>query len=376
MVIVQFIASITLIVGTYTVYQQINFIRSQKLGVDIDQTLVIETPAAADSTYGHKYQVFKNEVLQFPEVSSFASSTAVPGRQPGWNAGGIRRLSQREDESNQYRVIMMDEDFVPGYGLEVISGRSFSAKTANEGRNVMMNESAARLMGFKDMEQPINDQIYFWGDTFRIIGVVKDYHQESLKRSVEPLIFRYYQNDQAPEGYYSIKMKVANAPGMISSIEAMWKEFYPGSPFNYFFLDDHYNDQYKADQQFGKAFGLFSALAIFVACLGLFGLSSLLAAQRTKEIGVRKVLGASVGSILALVGKDLLLLVAIAVVVATPIAFFVMNDWLNEFATRIELSMFTFALPCVCVLLVATITIGVHTLKAARTNPVKSLRYE
>jgi putative ABC transport system permease protein len=237
----------------------------------------------------------------------------------------------------------------------------------------MMNESAAKLMGFKDMQQPVNDQIYFWGDTFRIIGVLKDYHQESLKKSIEPLIFRYYN---APGGYYSIKMNAANAPKTIADIEGVWKEFYPGSPFTYFFLDDHYNEQYKADQQFGKAFGLFSALAIFVACLGLFGLSSLLAVQRTKEIGVRKVLGASVGSILTLVSKDLLVLVAIAVVVATPIAFYVMNGWLNEFANRIELTLFTFVLPCVCVLLVAAITIGVHTLKAARTNPVKSLRYE
>jgi putative ABC transport system permease protein len=373
MVIIQFVASITLIVGTYTVYQQINFIRSQKLGVNIDQTLIIETPAVADSTYENKYQVFKNELLKFPKVSSFSSSTSVPGRQPGWNAGGIRRLSQTPDEANQYRVIMMDQDFIPGYGLEIVSGRGFSEKVVNEWKNVMLNESAAKLMGFKDMEQPLNDQVYFWGDTFRIVGVLKDYHQESLKKSIEPLIFRYHS---APGGYYSVKMNAASSPETIAKIETTWKEFYPGSPFNYFFLDDHYSEQYKTDQQFGKAFGLFSALAIFVACLGLFGLSQLIAVQRTKEIGVRKVLGASVGSILTLVSKDLLVLVAIAVVAATPIAFYVMSSWLNGFANRIELTVFTFALPCVCVLIVATITIGVHTLRAARTNPVKSLRYE
>ena len=373
MVIIQFMASITLIVGTYSVYQQINFIRNQKLGVNVDQTLVIETPAAADSTYENKYQVFKNEVLKIPAINSFASSTAVPGRQPGWNAGGIRRLSQGKDEANQYRVIMMDHDFIPGYGLEVISGRGFSDKVADERRTVMMNEAAAKLMGFRDMQQPINDQIFFWGDTFRIIGVLKDFHQESLKKSIEPLIFRYYNS---PGGYYSIKMNTADASETIAKIESTWKEFYPGSPFSFFFLDDHYNEQYKADQQFGKSFGLFSALAIFIACLGLFGLSSLMAVQRTKEIGVRKVLGASVGSILTLVSKDLMVLVAVAVVLATPIAFYVVSNWLNEFASRIELTVFTFALPCVCVLLVAAVTIGLHTLKAARTNPVKSLRYE
>jgi putative ABC transport system permease protein len=174
MVIVQFVASITLIVGTYAVYQQINFIRDQKLGINIDQTLIIETPAVTDSTYENRYQVFKNELLKLPAVSSFSSSTSVPGRQPDWNAGGIRRLSQTKDESNQYRVIMMDEDFIPGYGLEVISGRGFSDKAVNEYGSVMMNESAAKLMGFNNMQQPINDQIYFWGDTFRIVGVLKD----------------------------------------------------------------------------------------------------------------------------------------------------------------------------------------------------------
>lgn len=373
MVILQFVASITLIVGTYTVFQQITFMRNQKLGVNIDQTLVINTPAVADSTYENKYEVFKETVLKYPEITSFASSTSVPGRQPDWNAGGIRRLSQQGDESHQYRIIMMDHDFIPGYGLEVLSGRSFSGETPNEWTNVMMNESAAKLMGFKDTEQAINDQIFFWGDTFRIVGVLKDFHQESLKKSVEPLIFRY---NKAPGGYYSIKLNVANVQESISKIESTWKEFYPGSPFSYFFLDDYYNEQYKADQQFGKAFGVFSGLAIFIACLGLFGLSSLMALQRTKEIGVRKVLGATVGSILTLVGRDLLTLIAIAVVVATPVSWYIMSEWLNSFATRVGLNVLTFALPCIAVLVVAALTISIHTIKAARTNPVKSLRYE
>jgi putative ABC transport system permease protein len=373
MVITQFVASITLIVGTYTVYQQITFMRQQKLGLNIDQTLIITTPAVSDSTYENKYQVFKETILKYPEISSFSSSTSVPGEQPGWNAGGIRRLSQTNDESNQYRIIMMDADFIPGYGLQIVSGRGFSEEVVNETGNVMMNESAAKLMGFTDMEQPINDQIYFWGDTFRIIGVLKDFHQESLKKSVEPLIFRYYK---APGGYYSLKMNVSNIQESIGRIEGVWKEFYPESPFSYFFLDDHYNQQYKADRQFGQSFGLFSALAIFIACLGLFGLSSLMALQRTKEIGVRKVMGASVASILTLVSKDLLVLIVVAVLIATPISWYLMNSWLDSFANKTTLNVLTFALPCLAVLAVAVLTISIHTLKAARTNPVTSLRYE
>ncbi len=373
MVVIQFVASITLIVGTYTVFQQISFMRNQKLGVDIDQTLIINSPAIADSTYENKFQAFRETLIKYPEIKSFASSSSVPGRQPDWNAGGIRRLSQRKEESNQYRIIMMDHEFIPAYGLQVAAGRAFSGEVSNEWRNVMMNESASKLMGFKQPEDGINDQIYFWGDTFRIVGVLKDFHQESLKKSVEPLIFRY---NIATHGYYSAKMDVANVQETIQRIERVWKEFYPGSPFSYFFLDDHYNEQYKADQQFGKAFGLFSGLAIFVACLGLFGLSSLMAIQRTKEIGVRKVLGASVGSILTLVSKDLLILIGIAIVVATPISWYVMTEWLQGFATRVNLTVITFALPCLGVLAVAALTISIHTLKAARTNPVSSLRYE
>lgn len=373
MVVAQFVASITLIVGTYTVYQQISFMRNHKLGVDIEQTLVMNTPAVTDSTYESKYEAFRESLLQYPEIRSFSSSTSVPGRQPDWNAGGIRRLSQREEESNQYRVIMMDHEFIPAYGLKVVTGRPFSGDVSHEYRNVMMNESAVKLMGFKNFEEAINDQIFFWGDTFRIVGVLKDYHQESVKKSVEPLIFRY---GKAPGGFYSVKVGTANVQQSIERIESAWKDFYPGSPFSYFFLDDHYNEQYKADQQFGKAFGVFSGLAIFVASLGLFGLSSLMAVQRTKEIGVRKVLGATVPGILALVGKDLMILIAAAIVVAIPVSWLVMNEWLQSFATRVNLSVLTFVLPCFAVLTVAALTISIHTLKAARTNPVKSLRYE
>lgn len=373
MVIIQFIASITLIVGTYTVYQQIAYMRNQNLGVDIDQTMVIETPAAADSTYGTKYQGFKQSMLKFSEVRSITSSTSVPGRQPDWNAGGIRRLSQQENEAKQYRIVMMDGGFVEAYGLETIAGRSFSDDVTNENGNVLLNESALRQMGFKDPEESLNDQIYFWGDTFRIVGVLKNYHQESLKKAVEPLIFRY---DKASPGFYSVKVNVANASESIQKFESLWKEFYPGSPFQFFFLDDYYNEQYKADQQFGRAFGLFSGLAIFIACLGLFGLSSLMAIQRTKEIGVRKVLGASVSSILTLVSKDLLILIAVAVVLATPITWYIMSQWLQGFAGRIDMGILTFLLPCAGVLLIAALTISIHTLKAARTNPVTSLRYE
>lgn len=373
MVVVQFIASITLMVGTYTVYNQINYMRNQKLGINIDQVMVMNSPNVTDSTYVEKFEVFKQRLVGYSEVESVCASTSIPGGSPGWNAGGIRRLSQRDDEANQYRVIMMDHDFIPSYQLEVAAGRAFSGDVQREDRNVMMNESAARLMGFAKPEDAIDDQIYFWGDTFRVVGVLKNYRQESLKKGFEPLIFRY---NKAPGGLYSVKFNTSNVNESLTRFENDWKELFPGNPFNYFFLDDHYNKQYKADQQFGKVFGLFSGLAIFIACLGLFGLSSLTAIQRTKEIGVRKVLGASVSSILSLVSKDYLVLMGAAIVLATPLSWWVMNNWLEGFANRITLAWWIFALPSVAVIFIALITVGFHTLKAARVNPVKSLRYE
>jgi putative ABC transport system permease protein len=202
---------------------------------------------------------------------------------------------------------------------------------------------------------------------------VKNFRQESLKKNFEPLIFRY---EKSPYGYYSIKFNTSNVKESLIKFENDWKELFPGNPFNYFFLDEHYNKQYQADQQFGKVFGLFSGLAIFIACLGLFGLSSLTAIQRTKEIGVRKVLGASISSILTLVSKEYVYLMTASIAIATPLTWWIMNNWLQSFANRIPLTWWIFAVPSLLVILIAFLTTSIHIIRVAMTNPVKSLRYE
>jgi len=373
MVVTQFVASITLVVGTFTVYQQLDFMRNQNLGVSIDQTVVLWSPNNIDSTYRNKFTVFKERVQGHAEVISVCGSTSVPGESPDFNAGGIRRLSQRPEDANQYRIIEMDHDFIKAFGLEVAAGRGFSAEVPNEWTNVVMNEAATRVMGFSKPEDAINDQIYFWGDTFRIVGVVKNYRQESSKKAFDQLIFRY---TPSPEGYYSIKFNTANARESMAKFESDWKELFPGNPFNFFFLDDKYNRQYQADQQFGEIFGVFAGLAIIIACLGLFGLSSLTAIQRTKEIGVRKVMGASVPGILVLVGKDYLMLLGVAIMVSVPVSWWIMNGWLQSFASRIPLSWILFAVPSLLTVVVALLTVSVHTVRAALVNPASSLRCE
>lgn len=373
MVITQFIASITLMVGTFTVYQQLSFMQNKDLGVNIKQTVVLRSPTVTDSTFQQKYQVFKQKISENTNVISVTASTSVPGSQPDWNAGGIRRLSQGEDEQKQYRVIMTDGSFNKGFGLEMRTGREFSDEVANENKNVLLNETASRLMGFATPEEAINDQIFFWGDTFNIVGVVKDYHQESLKKSFDALIFRY---DEAPNGFYSVKVNTGEIKELMAILESDWNEIFPGNPFQYFFLDEHFDQQYKADQQFGTIFSIFSGLAIFIASLGLFGLSSLTAIQRTKEIGIRKVMGASLAELLRLISKDFIILIMIAILLSIPLSIWIMNSWLQNFATRIPLSWWIFAIPGLTVLIITLVTVSVHTIKVAMVNPINSLKYE
>jgi putative ABC transport system permease protein len=373
MVVAQFIASITLMVGTFTVYLQLRYMRNQDLGVNIEQTLVLQSPSVTDSTYKQKYQVFKQRLSEYSDVVSVTASTSVPGNQPDWNAGGIRRLSQGDDEQNQYRVIMTDGSFDESFGLSMVTGRDFSDDVANEASNVLLNESAARLMGFASPEDAINDRIFFWGDTFNIVGVMKDYHQESLKKSFDALIFRY--ND-APNGFYSVKVQTSRIKDLIADFEEDWKDIFPGNPFEYFFLDEYYDQQYRSDQQFGAIFGIFSGLAIFIATLGLFGLSSLTVIQRTKEIGIRKVLGASLIGLLQMISKDFILLVGIAILLSIPISVWIMNSWLQDFASHISLSWWIFAVPSVMVVVITILTVSVHTVRAAMINPVSSLSQE
>lgn len=373
MVIVQFVASMTLLAGTYTVYRQLTYMQNQQLGIDLNQTLIVNSPSVTDSTYQHKFQVFKQRLLQFPEVVSVSASTSIPGASPDWNAGGIRRLSQREDEQNQYRVIMMNGDFIPSYGLTVVAGRGFSDEVPNEEKSLMLNESALSLMGFSKAEDALHDRVLFWGDTFNIIGVVKNYHQESLKKAYDPLLFRY---NPSPGGFYSVKFNTSNVRQSLTIFEEQWKSVFPGNPFIHFFLDDHYNKQYQSDQQFGRVFGIFSALAIFIGCMGLFGLSSLAAIHRTKEIGVRKVMGASVSGIVAMMNREYIALVGIAVLLSIPVGWWLIDLWLSNFAHRITISWITFVVPGAIVLLIALLTVSIHTLRAANANPVNSLRHE
>lgn len=373
LVVFQFMASVGLIIGTYTVYEQISFMRSQDLGIDIDQTLVINGPSVLDSTYQEKLSAFQDVMKTNSNVDNVVVSTGVPGRGVSWNAGGIKKQGEPDTEGKQYRVIGIGYDFVETFGMEVIAGRSFDKSYGDEGSKILFSRSAAKQMGFTNPEEALNTNVDFWGDVYTIVGVTEDYHHTSLKEDYDQLIFRMIPD---ASGFYSIKYNAANTQEVVRLAEERWAQFFPGNPFEYFFLDDRFSEQYKADQQFGNVFTIFSGLAIFVACLGLFGLAAFMTAKRTKEIGIRKVLGASISSILQLLSTDFMKLIMVSVVLAIPIAYYGMSQWLSGFAFRIDLYWYIFAIPALVVLLIALLTVSFQTLRAAKSNPVDSLRYE
>lgn len=375
LVVGQFAASVLLMVGTFTVYRQLNFMQKQDLGVKIDRTLVLKGPNVLDSTYDNKLSGFRDEVLRIPGISYITSSTEVPGHKVGWNAGGIKEVSAGQSAERQYRVIGIDYDFVKAFDMKILAGRNFSRDFRSDTGAVLFNEAAVKNMGFNKPEEVLNKRIDFWGKQYTIVGIVSNHHQESLRENYDAHIFRLIPDANT---YYSLKLSgdPANNTAIIESVKTRFKSFFPGNPFDYFFLEDRYAEQYKSDRQFGQTFSLFAGLAIFVSCLGLLGLASFVTNQRTKEIGIRKVSGAGVGNILALLTKDFMRPILISFLIATPLTWFVLQKWLDNYAFRISLTAWLFIGPVILILVVALLTITTQTLKAANANPVKALRTE
>jgi putative ABC transport system permease protein len=370
----QFISSVVLMVGTFVVYQQIDFMRSSALGIDKEQMLIVQGPAIKDSTYYRKFDFFRESLLSYPDIQKITVSTDVPGQSVKASNGQVRLVGQDLKLGNTYRVVMSDEDFPETYGMQLMAGRMFSREFNDHWNAALVNETAMQLFGYNDPEKIIGQKAFLWDDTIKIVGVLKNYHQESLKSKVDQLIFIC---DKEISNYYTVKIRTNKSLAtMVRTVEEKYKGAFPDNPFQYFFLDDYFNLQYQSDVQFGKVFGLFSLLAIIIACLGLFGLSSYLVLQRTKEIGIRKVLGATVVQITSLVSKEFILIVLISNIIAWPIAFYTMDFWLRGFAFRIDLGVFSFVLPTAITLLIATLTVATQSIKAARANPTINLRAE
>lgn len=374
LVVFQFTASLFLLIGTVTVYQQIQYMRKQALGLNIDQTLIIPPPIVGiDSTFLKRITAFKQELFNQSSIKNITVSTSIPGEPVGWNAGGIKLVGQDDSKSKQYRVIGVDYDYINAYGLKIIAGRAFDKSFGSDKSSVIFNRKAIEQLGFSKPEEALGKKIDFWGDQYTIEGVAENFHQQSLREAFEPLILRLIPD---VNGFVSVKTTAANSAKTINAVKEQWGRFFAGNTFEYIFLDDHFNAQYKADQRFGQVFGLFTSLAILVACLGLFGLASFTTLQRTKEIGIRKVLGASVNNILQLLYKEFAWLLLIAFIIAAPVAWLSTSKWLQGYAFRIGMAWTYFALPFLLIVGIAFITVSFQSIKAAIANPVKSLRTE
>jgi putative ABC transport system permease protein len=373
LIVGQFAISVILIAGTILVYQQVQYMRRQQLGVNIDQTLVLSGAGSLqDSVYKDVFQPFKTTLLQQPGIKNVTSSSSVMGQEIYWTSG-VNRVGEKSLNLVTLYIMGIDYDFLPAFDLKPTAGRNFAKEFKTDDKAILVNEKAASLLGFVSEADAIGGKIRIGRDTLNIVGVVPDYHHQGLQKAINPMMILNRPNSRS---YYSIKLASGNLPQTIAAIQKNWDRFFPNDPFEYFFLDESFNEQYKADSRFGSVFGLFAFLAILIACFGLLGLSAYNVLQRTKEIGIRKVLGASIRQLIVLLSKEFLYLVLVSLVIAIPLTWWVMHNWLQDFAYRISIQWWVFALAGVMAILIALLTVGFQALKAALDNPVKSLRSE
>jgi len=372
LIILQFSISVILIAGTIIVYQQVSFMRKQKLGVNIDQTLVLNgAQTIADSVYWNAVQPFKAEILKNPGIKSMAISTNVMGQEIYWT-NSYQSLDHKELGASTLYRLGIDYDFIPQFQMKLLAGRNFSKDFPTDKKAAILNDQALKQFGFSNPQDAIGKKISA-GDTLTVIGVVQSFHHMGLQKPIDPqlITLRLDAHDA-----YSVKLQTKDLQASVAAIKIAWNKYFPRDPFNYFFLDDEFNAQYQGDQRFGEMFTLFSFLAILIACFGLVGLSAYNILQRTKEVGVRKVLGASVRSVVFILSKDFLALVIVSFVIAAPVSWLIMHNWLQDFAYRIGISWWVFGIAGSMAFVIALSTLSFQAVKAALANPVKSLRSE
>ncbi len=368
LVVSQFSITIILIIATYIVFQQVSYMKGMYLGFEKEQKLII--PVA----FQNNHESVKAEFLRHPSITGAAALWSAPGRQT--NLLEVRLVGEVKEKAQSMDFNYFDHDFIPEYEVEMAAGRAFQKEIATDmNDSFMINETAARALGFESAEEALGKQIYEGGsgNVAPIIGVTKDFHFKGLQTRIEPLVMQ-----MRPDffSHLSLTVKTNNLTDTLSFVENRWHELQLGEIFSYYFLDEDFNRHYGSEEKIGRLFGTFTLIAIFVSCLGLTGLSSFSAEQRTKEIGIRKVLGASVSNILILLTKEFMILILFSNLVAWPIAYFVMRTWLKNFAYQTRLGLEIFVFSGILALGLALITVSYQSIKATLANPVDSLRYE
>ena len=378
LVVAQFSISVFLLGATWVLYRQLAFLQDKNLGIELNQLMVIQGPETGkDETFKDRTNAFTDALQQFSFVGKFCRTASVPLDGYNFSTSGITRLvPQPGDENISYAIMMADHRYFDTYSMRWAAGTGFTEEMGNQKFSdidrIVINETAALKLGFASHEQAVGEKIKMGDQEFTVIGVIADYHHLSLHQAIEPILFLPSQGG----GMYTVQMATQGIQANLSQLEKLYRQYFPGNPFTYYFLDDAYRQLYDKEMRYGQLFTLASVLAMAVACLGLFGLATFTVEQRTKEIGIRKVMGASVAQITQLLSKDFLRLVLLAILIATPLTWWAMKTWLEGFAYRTELTLSLFMGAGALAVVLSWATVATRAIKAAWANPVDSLRNE
>ncbi|GAB5524518.1 MAG: ABC transporter permease [Roseivirga sp.] len=377
LVVFQLFITSVLIIGTFTISQQLVFMHGRDLGFNKEQVLILKSPTVRSAASGEErstnIRLFKNRVRGIAGVEAVGTSTEIPGK---GILRGIAISPVAEDESRMRAIerVLVDDYFLDILSVNFVAGESFDAGREYGTTPLVLNESAAEDLGFSDPQAAIGQVVYeFNREPREVVGVIADYHHESLNRAKDPM---YFVRNEAFDAYYALRLKSDNVTDLVNQVETAFGEVFPGNPPEYFFLDSLFDAQYRQDELNARVFGVFALMAVLVACLGLYGLSSFAAMQRTKEVGVRKVLGASIPNLFMLLFKEVFLLVVLGFLIALPLSYLGIDGWLSNFAYRMETGVLLFLLPLLIVLVITLLATARQIIRVSVMNPVKSLRYE
>jgi len=375
LVVAQFTISIVLIITTIIVFQQLRYMQDTSLGYNKEHIITLPYYNSVNP----QYDAFRNDLLQSHGIKDVARSSRIPtGRLLDMQGASAMVGNSLQPVTTDIKDVSADYDFISTYGIHLVAGRNFSRDYSMDNSNFILNESAVKAIGWKSPKEAIGKDFKYGDMQGRVIGVMADFHFESLQHAIVPMVLLNPPTTPTNSSFNSLSIKLTgnNIPGELASVEKIWKTYMPEMPYQYTFLDENFNKMYQSEQRQETIFTVFACIAIFIACLGLFGLSAFEITQRIKEIGVRKVLGANVRSIVTLLSKDFLKLVLVATIIAFPIAWYAMSHWLQGFAYRISIQWWVFLLSAILALIVALVTVSFQAIKAAVANPVDSLRSE
>lgn len=373
LVVFQLTMAICLITCTLLVFRQVRYMQNIDKGINITDILAVRAPRVRDASFGTKLLTFKEELLRNQVITRFSVGTEVPGRQILWDAGGIFRVGS--DQSKNYQIVGIDYDYLGVLEANIIAGRNFD-RSFSDSSSLILNEKAVKWMGFASPQEAVGQKVNYWDQIYTIAGVVQDYSQQSPREAFEPHIFRFMPQGRGVRGFFMMKIIPSAEERVLRLVEEKFNEFFPDNPFDYFFLEDYYEQQYRNERLLGSVFGAFAILSIFVTCLGIFGLTSFLLLQRTREITMRRVMGSTTSGIVVLFSRDFVRITILSFIIAVPVCYYWLTGWLKTFEAKMDVSVWSFILPFLVTLAFTLITITVIVMKTASVNPAENLRSE